>query len=83
MPLLGKLKVKDGGRPLLLSQFTAFSQMFRNDSLQKNLTPHEDCRNLLKSVNRSTLTMMFKLPRIPTQQESCNYVLNKKDTTKS
>lgn len=34
-------------------------------SQQKNCTPHEDWRNLLKSENSSTFTMMFTSPRIP------------------
>jgi hypothetical protein len=32
---------------------------------QKNCTPHEDWRNLLKSENSSTFTMMLTSPRIP------------------
>lgn len=34
-------------------------------SQQKNCTPHEDWRNLLKSENSSTFTIMFTSPRIP------------------
>ena len=34
-------------------------------SQQNNCTPHEDWRNLLKSENSSTFTIMFTSPRIP------------------
>ena len=34
-------------------------------SEQNNCTPHEDWRNLLKSENSSTFTIMFTSPRIP------------------
>ncbi len=32
---------------------------------QKKRTPHDDCRNLLKSETRSTLTITFSSPRMP------------------
>jgi len=34
-------------------------------SLLKNCTPQDDCLNLLKSLNNSTLTMIFSSPRTP------------------
>jgi hypothetical protein len=34
-------------------------------SQQNNCTPHDDWRNLLKSENSSTFTIMFTSPRIP------------------
>lgn len=37
-------------------------------SLQKNLTPQDDCRNLLRSENRSTLTMTCSWPRMPEEK---------------
>jgi len=33
--------------------------------LKKNLTPQDDCRNLLRSEKSSTLTIKFTSPRIP------------------
>lgn len=37
-------------------------------SLLKNCTPQDDCRNLLKSLNNSTLTMIFSSPRTPVKK---------------